>query len=1154
MRNSFSKIPSPLHATLLRIKRYLDGGRAAVMVGSGFSKNADMAGGVRMKDWRELIDDIYSEVYGNPPTDRDLALTTPMRIASLVETSYGRAALDELIEQSLPDKRVQPGELHRKLMELPWTDVFTTNYDTLLERAGEQTRRAYHRVTNKDALLYQQRPRIVKLHGSFPDHHPYIMSEEDFRTYPQRYPEMVNTVRQALIENLLCLIGFSGDDPNFLSWLGWLHDVMGKATQPVYCITYSETLRQPEVKLFHDRGIELVNLYEVEGIGGFKEAFEFFFDFLAEKPKVEQWSGGPIRNKLYMDYSTKALTEKMRGIREGYPGWLLLPHNYRSQFSDAVWGMVKCGNDKLAQEPLAVQIDYLYELDWRLAISLTPKGTPEYRTALERVVYAEEETLTEGQRERLFSLSNSLLVIFRQTNDLEAFEQLRQYILKHYGPVYSQPYKRFNYECGLMLLWQQDYRGLNELVDGWQVAADDYEPVLWKSLLLYETGRAAEAVQLLSMADAHVTRQSLQQGSPDKYVRTCQMQIQKSLTYYRRDITPISQLLEESRTQEIRFERNLCDLWEIRTGIVAAYNQDHDWSERTVSHGFNIGRTSTTWHGSTGYVPNFKHPMALLLLHEQAGYPLSASVNELRLMLSSFAVYNTKTALNISVLSGDTETMEKTASRKTLGALRRAEANGMFDHLMAVYDDYGQSRYARVGRRVNEVVMPLMVRLSVCVSQDRIERLARKVYELNELVRDKYLRTLYDCMEEVTKKSLIDDILSSTVYDGRYETLPELHDEDYVASDEAVGQALRFLDDGSVLTRRNAYLRLKFYYLHTRNEEHKAQIADAIRAWRNEGKVDGFKLESLYVAPFDAEKEQCDPVETARQKVEDFCNGTHRLERNSVGIENLRSEVEDLGILLEFTSDADKKRVVSVILDVLEKNCEVLQKDDKKEFMGGLRHFSSQLLSNIDEYLVHTIGLCDDEMVSRAYSLLDEYAGYGFRVSPALVSCLQRLGDDAGLRALAVRLGEQLMIEESGAAADAIGALAMMERVQIPDSLFDTVSGYIRFARRYHARYLIQWLWVMVMNDKLTEADYECCLKVLEDVGHLVGRNYETDDDQASDIIYESFVLAGMIYGKREEQRDNPVILSWKAMAEDEEVFNDQRMGWGKGKFYQQNK
>lgn len=60
MNNKFQSTPSSLHATLRRIKRYLDGGRAAVMVGSGFSKNADMTGG---------IDDVYgktvpSMIYG----------------------------------------------------------------------------------------------------------------------------------------------------------------------------------------------------------------------------------------------------------------------------------------------------------------------------------------------------------------------------------------------------------------------------------------------------------------------------------------------------------------------------------------------------------------------------------------------------------------------------------------------------------------------------------------------------------------------------------------------------------------------------------------------------------------------------------------------------------------------------------------------------------------------------------------------------------------------------------------------------------------------------------------------------------------------------------------------------------------------------------
>ena len=35
----------------------------------------------------------------------------------------------------MEDEAYQPGKVHDLLMSLPWTDVFTTNYDTLLERA-----------------------------------------------------------------------------------------------------------------------------------------------------------------------------------------------------------------------------------------------------------------------------------------------------------------------------------------------------------------------------------------------------------------------------------------------------------------------------------------------------------------------------------------------------------------------------------------------------------------------------------------------------------------------------------------------------------------------------------------------------------------------------------------------------------------------------------------------------------------------------------------------------------------------------------------------------------------------------------------------------------------------------------------------------------
>jgi hypothetical protein len=35
------------------------------------------------------------------------------------------------------------------------------------------------------------------------------------------------------IENELCLIGYSGDDPNFIQWSGWVRDNLGNSSQRI---------------------------------------------------------------------------------------------------------------------------------------------------------------------------------------------------------------------------------------------------------------------------------------------------------------------------------------------------------------------------------------------------------------------------------------------------------------------------------------------------------------------------------------------------------------------------------------------------------------------------------------------------------------------------------------------------------------------------------------------------------------------------------------------------------------------------------------------------------------------------------------------------------------------------------------------------------
>ena len=110
-------------------------------------------------------------------------------------------------------------------IKLPWRDVFTTNWDTLLERARLSVpERPYSVVHSKDEIPLLAQPRIIKLHGSLDGHYPLIAAEEDYRAYPERHAPFVNTVQQAMMETVFCLIGFSGSDPNFLEWSKWVQD------------------------------------------------------------------------------------------------------------------------------------------------------------------------------------------------------------------------------------------------------------------------------------------------------------------------------------------------------------------------------------------------------------------------------------------------------------------------------------------------------------------------------------------------------------------------------------------------------------------------------------------------------------------------------------------------------------------------------------------------------------------------------------------------------------------------------------------------------------------------------------------------------------------------------------------------------------------
>lgn len=370
-----ANVPDSIRPYLNEIAERLWAERAAVMVGAGFSKNA----GNGFPDWNQLGDLFYQKAHGVMPDPAKQKYLNVLRLAEEVQAAIGRPALENLLRSKIPDLNIEPSDLHVELLELPWVDVFTTNYDTLLERSSAKVvTRRYEPVVNKEDIPYAIKPRIVKLHGSFPSERPFIITEEDYRRYPHDYAPFVNTVQQALLENTFCLIGFSGDDPNFLQWIGWIRDNLGKdKTQKIYLVGVFD-LSSARLQLLAQRGIIVVDLSCCHGIDkhDHKNALSKFFNYIrSKKPDALDWPYNP--KTMHPTHGAdrieevQKITEEWRQQRQAYPGWLILPHGNRENlwaYTDA-WVNYLLDTEK---SPPGLDIQYAFELIWRLERCLLP--------------------------------------------------------------------------------------------------------------------------------------------------------------------------------------------------------------------------------------------------------------------------------------------------------------------------------------------------------------------------------------------------------------------------------------------------------------------------------------------------------------------------------------------------------------------------------------------------------------------------------------------------------------------------------------------------------------------------------------------------------------------------------------------------------------
>ncbi|WP_185015554.1 SIR2 family NAD-dependent protein deacylase [Salinisphaera orenii] len=380
-----------------------------------------------------MAQELYGAHASNAPND-------PLRVAEEFRAGLGDAALTDFLRRRIRDEAFEPGTIHHELLALPWTDVLTTNYDTLLERASKDSRRGYDHVLKESDLAHARGPRIVKLHGSLQDGADVVISEEDYRAYPQRQAAFVNTARQVFIENELCLLGFSGDDPNFLQWAGWVRDRLAGRARRIYLVG---ALDLPPIKrrLLEARGIAPIDMASAvtheRTDRRHAVAISLFLEHLkaARPQEPNDWTAAsqlnyPTINKNdhenwsrdFKDHEkvVEALREALeiwRQDRRAYPGWVICPREKRLWIRQ---GTSNVDNLQLALDTLSEKDrrDALLELAWRYDQGGQP--LPQYLIyRLDGIATA--ESLAETEPALVRSLARVLLSSKRAADDEKAF-------------------------------------------------------------------------------------------------------------------------------------------------------------------------------------------------------------------------------------------------------------------------------------------------------------------------------------------------------------------------------------------------------------------------------------------------------------------------------------------------------------------------------------------------------------------------------------------------------------------------------------------------------------------------------------------------------------------------------------------------------------
>jgi hypothetical protein len=197
----------------------INDGNAALFVGAGMSRACGFV------DWKELMRGCAEEIGLDLDKEQDLVAVAQYYLNL---RAGNRWRLNQILMQEF-DREGSLTENHEIIARLPVTTVWTTNFDTLLERALRAAGRKIN-VKSEDTDIASSTKRrdvtLYKMHGDIARPNEVVICKADYERYAHDHPVFQTTLESDLVSKTFLFLGFSFADPHLNYMLGHLHALL----------------------------------------------------------------------------------------------------------------------------------------------------------------------------------------------------------------------------------------------------------------------------------------------------------------------------------------------------------------------------------------------------------------------------------------------------------------------------------------------------------------------------------------------------------------------------------------------------------------------------------------------------------------------------------------------------------------------------------------------------------------------------------------------------------------------------------------------------------------------------------------------------------------------------------------------------------------